>query len=1747
MEDEPPETRLRNYQQEALVKARRTNIVMCGAAGIGKTHVAMSLLREADYSDGKVAFYLATTRHLAEQQWQRICNGTALLTKLCVGMEYDLLSKSQWQTLFRQNQLVVCTPQILLNVLDKGHHYITLQRINLLILDECHKARRNHPYALLMHQYGRGIGKGPLPRVFGMTATPSKNCHQILHCALHVCPQEDVKKFAAKAPLKVIFYKEGNHISWAEQMRWEEQMRKIKEFGAQREFSLSGMTEKGTGIPFKCSKGMDESSYLAISDYSENFVDDGFHENQALQIQFDDDTFKMSSEIGKILKEVKSHLPSMAKNKSLTEKILWRTYNDVGVWFGLRHILLGLEHWIGTVPSSSAERDVEEGVLARKLALYLKEVLPKAVKLRRIRLLDRVEKLIQCLHERWQQDRENFRALVFVQRRTTCRVLYEFLNMWDSFAGLCGFVIGQASASGLTTFGLKRKYKRAIKEFASGKLKILVATDVLSEGIDVPDCSLVVAFDTIANSTAFVQMRGRARQHNGGAFVLFASDQGGLERLFDLEQGAALFEKDVDDMEMSYLERRDMSFAHFFPQFSYAVPATGATITLNNSISLLTQLLQWNKDCVSYQLLPTVEYSERVVSGEGVMFKCLLTLPDVFGLPVFESSFFPAKIIARAVAAYHACIEFHRCGFVDDDFNPVRESLQLEAYEHFIPEFYGSQVVNERLEIKTQAFAHFGVGPVLEHEASAELSTDLSAGSAKTSLEKETQERVNSGTTRVATDAASALGLTLLSGKTDRANHYVYRLSKDAGCVGFITDTLLPESSLRAEDLSSTPAQAEQLSVTEVQLLAQCHVAMLFFVIHGASAFNIEFGPILQIDKGCNSLGKCDETRQTGEKTPPAGGAEKGIDKNNEPCDGSDGLQPDVDCDMASKDKNGRQYPQSCSTDPARGKYEDAREYLIPQTHLEQSRRKWSGRCTGIDEVEGHGKDWFAKCMMPKAAWDKGYVLVPIKPNGEIDWVLVKTLAQSSPSRHLVHGRGDYWPLPSFDAASIHNDLLLTCSPLTGRPKLWGPIQVVEQKTLAEERKARAAQATASARKRNLLEEDKDGTVGNPSVFEMSTAGKNTMPAVDNGLPGNIDQGPRKKLRSGQDRDIISLEREGCSQDEVENGPAVNDVSRGDAVERRAMQSDDLLPHLHLSEYPVEIWDRCDQQQPLILVEKILDSSYRFRALSRDGKFGENDDNEPRSEMQRNTISRRRLVAPQLCTLIRIPRSLYEACQAALPQVWRLEIALKVESLIQSVGIPVKDSSIIREAICKPDYERLEVLGDIYLKWVMTCVVLRKEPYLLRESLLHDFRCNLTCNRRLVRAALQRGLDGHIVLRAKVVNEPYRHWAPSLMAPLAASASEVNVKVIADVVEALIGAYLLDGGPRAADAFLRWLGLPVMCERDVCQQQRSSMPGLSDAPAAFFTAGPPPRDRVKLQKAYWPLLHRCCQCWKEESLANTPQNIHPKAVPKPATDLVLKVTKLENFLGYTFRNKWLALQALTHPSHSQKHRRSEKGQGHTIFISDYQRFEFLGDALLDLMVMVQILYENPDSPPKPLHVEKGVTVSNEHLARRALEWLQLHRFYDSDSIELNRCVETYANDAIAFAQGIDEWNPSKNGSGPKALADVLEALIAAVFIDTAGNIEHLVEIFLPRLRRKSAFEEAEDSRDARAGLAMEMQWKLQVSSIHELTVELREFFPILIGTCRRELALEEDDLCRESLVKELTKSIPVAQGSEEVS
>jgi endoribonuclease Dicer len=60
-------------------------------------------------------------------------------------MGCDLWAKSTWEKQFAENMVIVCTAEILYQCL--MHSFITIDRINLLIFDEAHHAKKNHAYA----------------------------------------------------------------------------------------------------------------------------------------------------------------------------------------------------------------------------------------------------------------------------------------------------------------------------------------------------------------------------------------------------------------------------------------------------------------------------------------------------------------------------------------------------------------------------------------------------------------------------------------------------------------------------------------------------------------------------------------------------------------------------------------------------------------------------------------------------------------------------------------------------------------------------------------------------------------------------------------------------------------------------------------------------------------------------------------------------------------------------------------------------------------------------------------------------------------------------------------------------------------------------------------------------------------------------------------------------------------------------------------------------------------------------------------------------------------------------------------------------------------------------------------------------------------------------------------------------------------------------------------------------------------
>ncbi len=81
-------------------------------------------------------------------------------------MGVDFWDKQRWEEEFDGNDVLVMTAQILCNML--CHGFIKLSNINLLLVDECHHAAGNHPYAKIMEFMSECEQK---PRIMGLTAS----------------------------------------------------------------------------------------------------------------------------------------------------------------------------------------------------------------------------------------------------------------------------------------------------------------------------------------------------------------------------------------------------------------------------------------------------------------------------------------------------------------------------------------------------------------------------------------------------------------------------------------------------------------------------------------------------------------------------------------------------------------------------------------------------------------------------------------------------------------------------------------------------------------------------------------------------------------------------------------------------------------------------------------------------------------------------------------------------------------------------------------------------------------------------------------------------------------------------------------------------------------------------------------------------------------------------------------------------------------------------------------------------------------------------------------------------------------------------------------------------------------------------------------------------------------------------------------------------------------------------------------
>eukprot|EP00026_Physarum_polycephalum_P001475 Phypoly_transcript_01477.p1 GENE.Phypoly_transcript_01477~~Phypoly_transcript_01477.p1 ORF type:complete len:1044 (+),score=146.81 Phypoly_transcript_01477:223-3354(+) len=342
-----------------------------------------------------------------------------------------------------------------------------------------------------------------------------------------------------------------------------------------------------------------------------------------------------------------------------------------------------------------------------------------------------------------------------------------------------------------------------------------------------------------------------------------------------------------------------------------------------------------------------------------------------------------------------------------------------------------------------------------------------------------------------------------------------------------------------------------------------------------------------------------------------------------------------------------------------------------------------------------------------------------------------------------------------------------------------------------------------------------------------------------------------------------------------------------------------------------------DETQPLIEVDMLSGSMSYEKGFKK----------------YRNEQDRLIHLIPELTEMTGFTQELKSAAQLykdLVPPAWtKLKFERNLAKFETSIGVTWENKDLIAQAFnfTTLPHQRLEFLGDSVLDFVVSAYYFIKKPQ-ANEAKLTFMRANKVSNNNLSKLALDLNL---------------LKCMPSCQDRLS--------KLLANVLEAVIGAIFLDKGLYVASQFVC---THILADPEFCD--------------TLFTKFVPP-----------PFYEQCC---------------------KPSVELLEHVLLMEKAIGYTFKNKALLCQAITHPSmfntnyaHPTKDRdkklrltQQEIGQKANL---DYERFEYLGDMLIKFFIGIYFYLFKPNLNAGDLSFLRHIYVMNDYFSQVAVK-LHMH-------------------------------------------------------------------------------------------------------------------------------------------------------------
>ncbi len=142
-----------------------------------------------------------------------------------------------------------------------------------------------------------------------------------------------------------------------------------------------------------------------------------------------------------------------------------------------------------------------------------------------------------------------------------------------------------------------RQQVLTMMDFRKGKLNCLFATSVAEEGLDIPDCNLVIRFDLYTTLIQYIQSRGRAR-HTNSRYIHMCEDgnQEHHQIIREVRQNENILKRFCNALpEDRLLTGNSFDMDHFLARERthrvFTHPVTGAKLTYKMSLTVLANFV----------------------------------------------------------------------------------------------------------------------------------------------------------------------------------------------------------------------------------------------------------------------------------------------------------------------------------------------------------------------------------------------------------------------------------------------------------------------------------------------------------------------------------------------------------------------------------------------------------------------------------------------------------------------------------------------------------------------------------------------------------------------------------------------------------------------------------------------------------------------------------------------------------------------------------------------------------------------------------------------------------------------------------------------------------------------------------------------------------------------------------------------------------------------------------------------------